>query len=425
MTSVSSSMAEAGPSGAVRKRAFARAKRHSRFVRFYKLAIPIGSLLAVTGVGAVAYLDPFRAVRGLTLGPMSVSGTQVTMESPKLTGYRNDSRPYEVTARRRFRTFGRPNLVELKTMKARIVTDDQGSAAHLVANVGVLDTQKERWNCAATFGCGRTTDRKRSSAPRFVEFQGRHSGLQRARHGAARQRRDRGRRPRGDGQRQAAPFPRPRAHGLRESRRTRPGRASRFPRPPTPCPRNRQASAMMIRSRFLLPSWLGFAGRRCRPSPRTRRGIAASAFGGLGTNKEPIKIDADRLDVFDKESRAVFAGNVVAVQGESTMKCTTLTVFYEQARNQAAAKPAARPPRPAGRIRQRDQEDRLQGPGHDRLEDPGRDRRQRHLRPRSPTGSFSSATPPSATGRTSLAASGSSTTSIAASPMWKPHQAGA
>jgi lipopolysaccharide export system protein LptA len=67
------------------------------------------------------------------------------------------------------------------------------------------------------------------------------------------------------------------------------------------------------------------------------------AFGGLGTNKEPINIDADRLDVFDKESRAVFAGNVVAVQGDTTMKCTTLTVFYEQNRQGAAggAKPAS------------------------------------------------------------------------------------
>jgi lipopolysaccharide export system protein LptA len=70
----------------------------------------------------------------------------------------------------------------------------------------------------------------------------------------------------------------------------------------------------------------------------------SSAFGNLGSNKEPINIDADRLDVFDKESRAVFAGNVVAVQGNSTMKCTTLTVFYEQSRNQqGGAKPAPVP----------------------------------------------------------------------------------
>jgi lipopolysaccharide export system protein LptA len=65
----------------------------------------------------------------------------------------------------------------------------------------------------------------------------------------------------------------------------------------------------------------------------------SSAFGTLGSNKEPIKIDADRLDVFDKESRAVFEGNVVAVQGDSTMKCTTLVVYYEpRNQNQGGAK---------------------------------------------------------------------------------------
>lgn len=56
----------------------------------------------------------------------------------------------------------------------------------------------------------------------------------------------------------------------------------------------------------------------------------AVGFGNFGSSKEPIKIDADKLDVFDKEGRAVFAGNVVAVQGESTMNCSLMTVFYEQ-----------------------------------------------------------------------------------------------
>lgn len=64
----------------------------------------------------------------------------------------------------------------------------------------------------------------------------------------------------------------------------------------------------------------------------------SSALGNLGGNsREPIKIDADRLDVFDRENRAVFAGNVVAVQGETTMRCTTLTVLYEGNRNQPSA----------------------------------------------------------------------------------------
>ena len=63
-----------------------------------------------------------------------------------------------------------------------------------------------------------------------------------------------------------------------------------------------------------------------------------SALGSLGGNsKEPIKIDADRLDVFDRESRAVFKGNVVAVQGESTIRCTALTVHYERGQGARAA----------------------------------------------------------------------------------------
>lgn len=76
-------------------------------------------------------------------------------------------------------------------------------------------------------------------------------------------------------------------------------------------------------------------------------GNASSPLGGLGgDSKEPIKIDADKLDVLDKENRAVFSGNVVAVQGETTVRCTVMTVFYEGRGGQGAgAKPA--PPTPA------------------------------------------------------------------------------
>ena len=58
------------------------------------------------------------------------------------------------------------------------------------------------------------------------------------------------------------------------------------------------------------------------------------AIGNLGNSKEPISIDADKLDVFDKEGRAVFTGNVVAVQGETNMRCTQMDVLYESKRGQ-------------------------------------------------------------------------------------------
>lgn len=66
----------------------------------------------------------------------------------------------------------------------------------------------------------------------------------------------------------------------------------------------------------------------------------AAGFGNFGSSKEPIKIDADKLDVYDKEGRAVFSGNVVAVQGDSTMNCTLMTVFYEQKKDEAGNKSA-------------------------------------------------------------------------------------
>ena len=116
-----------------RSRAFARARRHSRWVRFYKVAIPVGAVVGALGIGFFALFNPFRHIEGLSVGPVSVSGTQVTMEMPKLTGFRNDSRPYEVTASAALQDVRRPNFVELKQLKARIVTDDQGGAARLEA----------------------------------------------------------------------------------------------------------------------------------------------------------------------------------------------------------------------------------------------------------------------------------------------------
>ena len=144
MTSGRSSGTEVrAPAGALRSRAFARARSHSRRVRLFKLVIPVGASLGIAGVVLATWFNPFRTVEGLTLGPASVSGTKITMESPRLTGFRNDLRPYEVTASSAQQDVRKPHLVELKDLKARIVTDDQGSTARLEAVKGILDTQKE------------------------------------------------------------------------------------------------------------------------------------------------------------------------------------------------------------------------------------------------------------------------------------------
>jgi lipopolysaccharide export system protein LptA len=46
-----------------------------------------------------------------------------------------------------------------------------------------------------------------------------------------------------------------------------------------------------------------------------------------GNSKEPINIEAAKLDYFDKAQKLVYSGSVVATQGDSTLKASTLVIF--------------------------------------------------------------------------------------------------
>ncbi|MFB0493357.1 lipopolysaccharide export system protein LptA [Methylobacterium sp. OAE515] len=94
-----------------------------------------------------------------------------------------------------------------------------------------------------------------------------------------------------------------------------------------------------------LAAGLLLAGPALAEKPGARKD---SPFGNIGgSGKDPIKIDADRLDVFDRENKAVFAGNVVAVQGDSTIRCSTMTVTYKRGKD-APAKGAKAEPKDEG-----------------------------------------------------------------------------
>ena len=59
-----------------------------------------------------------------------------------------------------------------------------------------------------------------------------------------------------------------------------------------------------------------------------------------GSNsKDPISIDADKLEYFDKEQKAIYTGNVVAVQGESQLTCTVMTLFLTKTQPDPPATP--------------------------------------------------------------------------------------
>ena len=75
----------------------------------------------------------------------------------------------------------------------------------------------------------------------------------------------------------------------------------------------------------------------CAPAqPNTGKGVP-NALQGFSQNRgQPVQIEAAALEVRDKEKVATFTGNVKVVQGDTTMRCKSLVVFYEQQGGQKA-----------------------------------------------------------------------------------------
>ena len=66
------------------------------------------------------------------------------------------------------------------------------------------------------------------------------------------------------------------------------------------------------------------------PARAAGEGGMSDAFKGFGSNgKDPIQIEADSLEVLDKDRNAVFTGNVNVRQKDTVLKTQRLKVFYE------------------------------------------------------------------------------------------------
>jgi len=76
--------------------------------------------------------------------------------------------------------------------------------------------------------------------------------------------------------------------------------------------------------------------------------LSNPAQGIINDNQDqPIQIDAATLEVRDKEKMATFAGDVQVVQGDTTIKCQKLVVFYGPEPGTAAAASQSKRPQQA------------------------------------------------------------------------------
>jgi lipopolysaccharide export system protein LptA len=55
-------------------------------------------------------------------------------------------------------------------------------------------------------------------------------------------------------------------------------------------------------------------------------------FQGFSSDSgQPVDVKSETLEVYQNEQKAIFIGNVVAKQGDSTLRSARLTVFYDNA----------------------------------------------------------------------------------------------
>src|ERR1700759_5744907 len=123
---------------------FAVAARHSRMVRFLVIAGPGAMCLAMAGVIGISIFNPFRMLMPklpLDMGNLVISGTKITMESPHLSGYTPDQRPYELWAKTAIQDITDPDHVDLKKLRAKVLMEDR-STVTLDALNGLFDTKE-------------------------------------------------------------------------------------------------------------------------------------------------------------------------------------------------------------------------------------------------------------------------------------------
>jgi lipopolysaccharide export system protein LptC len=125
---------------------FALAARHSRLVQFLRVAVPAAVGLAMAGlIYQALFGNPFHVeIKTDNLsGNLVVSGRKITMETPHLTGFTPDQRPYDLVAKTATQDLADPDHVELNTVRAKVLMQD-GSTTTLDALTGLFDTKQQQ-----------------------------------------------------------------------------------------------------------------------------------------------------------------------------------------------------------------------------------------------------------------------------------------
>lgn len=126
------------------ERAFRSARAHSRRVRIMRLAAPLATIAILGAFVLWTWLNPLRLLLKMPDigGDLVISGTKITMQQPRITGFTRDARPYEFTATAAAQDLTHPDVVEMHNLQGKYQLRDSTST-ELRADIGTYNSKRE------------------------------------------------------------------------------------------------------------------------------------------------------------------------------------------------------------------------------------------------------------------------------------------
>lgn len=123
-------------------RAFRLARRHSRLVRALRIGIPLTVAGAIVLNVLADWLLGSAGVNLPALGTLGISGSKITMDRPRVSGYTRDGRAYELHAQSAAQDLKTPQIIELQSVRTKMQLRDSGSVV-ITADNGTYDSRSE------------------------------------------------------------------------------------------------------------------------------------------------------------------------------------------------------------------------------------------------------------------------------------------
>jgi lipopolysaccharide export system protein LptC len=129
--------------GVTREHAFPDALRHSaRVLRLRRIVLwTSGGIVGLLALAIAAQSFHFLPV-DLRFARIGLKGSRITIESPKLVGYRKDGRPYELRAKVGSQDMSTPDVFDLEELEVRMENSND-SNVNLTSAKGVYNTKRD------------------------------------------------------------------------------------------------------------------------------------------------------------------------------------------------------------------------------------------------------------------------------------------